>query len=99
MAAKARRCAASLPVVALLGQLLAGCGSQPPQLASQPGYWGEPHSGGYYRVGRPYKINGVWYFPAVDYDYDRTGVASWYGAQFAGRLTANGEIFDLNELT
>ncbi len=35
----------------------------------------------------------------VDYDYDKTGVASWYGGEFVGRLTANGEIFDLNRLT
>jgi rare lipoprotein A len=96
MAARARRCADSIAGVGIagvgfLGLLLAGCAS-PPQLASQP-------SAGYYRIGGPYKTNGVWYFPAVDYDYDRTGVASWYGEQFDGRLTANGEIFDLNELT
>jgi rare lipoprotein A len=99
MPAKARRCAASIAAVALLGLLLAGCASSPPpQVASQAGYWGG-RGAGYYRVGSPYKINGIWYFPAVDYDYDRTGVASWYGEQFAGRLTANAEIFDLNELT
>lgn len=27
------------------------------------------------------------------------GLASWYGGKFQGRLTANGEIFDTNELT
>lgn len=27
------------------------------------------------------------------------GLASWYGPGFAGRLTANGEVFDPNELT
>ncbi len=27
------------------------------------------------------------------------GMASWYGPKFAGRLTANGEIFDPSELT
>jgi rare lipoprotein A len=52
-----------------------------------------------YKVGAPYQINGVWYYPAVDYNYDETGVASWYGEQFEQRYTANGEIFDLNELT
>jgi len=52
-----------------------------------------------YKVGAPYQINGVWYYPAVDYNYDETGVASWYGEQFDQRYTANGEIFDLNELT
>ena len=52
-----------------------------------------------YKVGAPYQINGVWYYPAVDYNYDETGVASWYGEQFDQKYTANGEIFDLNELT
>ena len=52
-----------------------------------------------YKVGAPYQMNGVWYYPAVDYNYDETGVASWYGEQFNQRYTANGEIFDLNELT
>ncbi|WP_162901089.1 septal ring lytic transglycosylase RlpA family protein, partial [Acinetobacter nosocomialis] len=28
-----------------------------------------------------------------------TGIASWYGRQFHGRKTANGETFDMNELT
>ena len=92
MAAKTRGCATSIVSVALLGVVLAGCVSQSSQVGSQSG-------AGYYRVGGPYKMNGVWYFPAVDYDYDRTGVASWYGEQFEGQLTANGEIFDLNELT
>ena len=26
--------------------------------------------------------------------YDKTGIASWYGEEWAGKLTANGEIFD-----
>lgn len=30
---------------------------------------------------------------------DLEGIASWYGGKFQGRLTANGEIFDTNQLT
>jgi rare lipoprotein A len=52
-----------------------------------------------YKVGDPYKIDGVYYYPAVDYAYSETGVASWYGEKFHGRSTANGEKFDMNELT
>jgi rare lipoprotein A len=86
-------------MVALLGLLLAGCASSPsPQTATAPAQHGSS-AVGYYRVGVPYEINGVWYYPVVDYDYDRTGIASWYGERFEGRLTANGEIFDLNQLT
>ena len=47
-----------------------------------------------YKIGNPYQIAGVWYYPKEDASYDQTGIASWYGADFHGRLTANGEIFD-----
>jgi len=56
-------------------------------------------SGGTYKVGVPYEINGKWYEPRVDYDLVETGVASWYGRKFDGRRTANGEIFDSTKLT
>ncbi len=48
----------------------------------------------YRRIGKPYQIAGAWYEPKDDPNYDRTGMASWYGAAFHGRMTANGEIFD-----
>lgn len=82
----------ALAPVALLGLVLAGCASEPRVGSYDAGQ-------GTYRVGVPYQIKGVWYYPKVDYDYDTTGIASWYGEQFEGRLTANGEIFDLNQLT
>ena len=47
-----------------------------------------------YKVGNPYKVAGVWYYPERDLTYDDTGIGSWYGDEFAGKLTANGEIFD-----
>lgn len=47
-----------------------------------------------YKVGDPYQVAGVWYYPERNLKYDETGVGSWYGNEFAGRLTANGEIFD-----
>jgi rare lipoprotein A len=54
---------------------------------------------GYYKIGDPYQINGIWYYPKVDYQYDETGIASWYGEAFHAKLTANGEIYDMNDLT
>lgn len=54
---------------------------------------------GRYKVGDPYEIDGVYYYPAVDYHYSETGVASWYGPKFDGKATANGEIFDMNEVS
>ncbi len=58
-----------------------------------------PEGGGYYKVGNPYKIAGKSYTPREDKNYNRTGVASWYGADFHGRKTANGEIYDMNRLS
>jgi rare lipoprotein A len=52
-----------------------------------------------YMVGQPYQIAGTWYTPKEDWSYDETGIASWYGEQFQGRSTADGEIFDLKSLT
>ncbi|GAA4664002.1 septal ring lytic transglycosylase RlpA family protein [Bartonella pachyuromydis] len=50
-------------------------------------------------VGKPYQIKGKWYYPQNDPTYKRVGEASWYGSDFHGRLTANGEIYDMNLLT
>lgn len=58
-----------------------------------------PKGGGVYKIGSPYKIAGRWYFPAEDPGYDRSGIASWYGADFHGRKTANGETYDMNALS
>jgi rare lipoprotein A len=52
-----------------------------------------------YKIGAPYTVKGVTYYPRVDYAYDQTGLASWYGDAFEGRYTANGEVFDLNQIT
>jgi rare lipoprotein A len=52
-----------------------------------------------YKVGEPYQIAGIWYYPKEQPGYDQTGIASWYGADFHGMLTANGEVFDRNGVT
>jgi rare lipoprotein A len=52
-----------------------------------------------YKIGQPYQIAGTWYYPKEDFEYDETGIASWYGTKFHGRKTANGEIYDMNTLT
>jgi rare lipoprotein A len=54
---------------------------------------------GAYKVGNPYQINGVWYYPKEDPFYDETGIASWYGPDFHGKATANGESYDMDALT
>jgi rare lipoprotein A len=52
-----------------------------------------------YKIGAPYTVKGITYYPRVDYAYDQTGTASWYGEAFQGQYTANGEVYDLNQLT
>lgn len=52
-----------------------------------------------YKVGNPYQIDGAWYRPAIDYTYVETGIASWYGADFHNRPTANGETYNMNLVT
>jgi rare lipoprotein A len=52
--------------------------------------------GGHYKVGKPYSINGRTYFPNEDSSYRAEGVASWYGPDFHGRLTANSEIYNMH---
>lgn len=51
------------------------------------------------RVGAPYQVNGRWYAPAAEPGYAETGKASWYGDDFHGKPTANGEKFDKTALT
>src|SRR6201997_1289898 len=58
-----------------------------------------PKGGGTYRVGRPYTVGGKVYVPEEDVNYSQEGLASWYGDDFHGRQTANGEVFDMESLT
>lgn len=58
-----------------------------------------PKGGGVYRVGRPYTVAGRTYFPEENTGYTAVGVASWYGDDFHGRFTSNGEIYDKNSIS
>ena len=58
-----------------------------------------PKGGGVYRVGKPYTVAGHEYVPQEDINYSEVGMASWYGDDFHGRYTANGEIFDMNSIS
>jgi rare lipoprotein A len=58
-----------------------------------------PKGGGTYRVGQPYVVGGRMYVPQYDAHYTAVGFASWYGDDFTGRYTANGEIFDMNSIS
>ena len=58
-----------------------------------------PRGGGQYLVGHPYSVAGHRYYPAEDPSYSAVGMASWYGAAFHGRRTANGEVYDMASLS
>jgi len=58
-----------------------------------------PKGGGSYRVGKPYTISGRTYVPEENINYSAEGIASWYGDDFHGRFTANGEIYDMNSIS
>ena len=51
------------------------------------------------RTGAPYQANGQWFVPTAEPGYTESGSASWYGADFQGRPTASGELFDSEALT
>lgn len=58
-----------------------------------------PRGGGRDQTGKPYQVRGKWYYPKEEPGYIKKGGASWYGDAFHGRLTANGEIYDMTHLT
>jgi rare lipoprotein A len=91
------RFAPSAALVALV-LILGGCAGvrHPPGPA---GAAADSSGKGIYKVGKPYQIDGAWYYPAEDWNYNETGIASWYGEAFHGKDTANGESFDLNAMS
>lgn len=60
---------------------------------------GSQETAGTYKVGNPYTVSGVRYYPREDFRLVETGIASWYGPNFHGKRTANGEIYNQNDLT
>ncbi|MEA2754789.1 MAG: rare lipoprotein [Aliidongia sp.] len=77
----------------VIGLVLEGCAT-PPAPKPIPAPAGQAQAG--YKIGQPYQVNGIWYYPSADFNYDETGIASWYGADFDQKATANGEVFDQN---
>jgi rare lipoprotein A len=104
-------CFARLGVLAAVSLVLANCSGSSSFGSLDPRYGvsssarvvapGEPipKGGGNYRVGAPYSIGGRVYTPEENPNYRAEGVASWYGEDFHGRLTANGEIFDMHSMS
>ncbi len=92
--------AVRFPVFVLLCLAAAGCATpRPTPPAPENHAVTVPRSAGVYKVGNPYQIDNVWYYPREQPEYDETGIASWYGPTFYGKSTANGEAYDGNALT
>lgn len=94
-------------VLALAALSLAACASVGPRYATGGQGYGGGYAGGGAapkppskytgpRVGKPYQIDGRWYYPAEQPNYDEIGAASWYGEKFHNHYTADGEVFDMN---
>lgn len=85
-------------LIGVLG-ILSGCvtNTAPGSIGPVKGPVGsiKPH----FKVGNPYQIGGQWYYPQIDKSYREIGVASWYGPNFHGKPTANGELFDSQAMT
>ena len=101
------RAGAVLTGVAVVA-MLAGCGSQETaRSGAKSSSWTSGPSietssyeeRGSYKVGRPYRVFGVWYTPREDFSHTEVGVASWYGMDFNGMPTANGEKYDMYAMT
>jgi|DewCreStandDraft_4_1066084.scaffolds.fasta_scaffold00150_11 rare lipoprotein A len=75
--------------------LAAACSTRPPTTPEGGG----GSTLGVYKLGGPYRINGRLYVPEYDPSYDRVGIASWYGDEFHGKPTANGELFDKDRIS
>lgn len=49
---------------------------------------------------KPYVVRGIKYFPnVVEVGDNYSGVASWYGPDFHGKLTSNGETYNMHDMT
>src|ERR1700742_322594 len=107
-AARAARCAAAVGLCLALANCASSgkfAGRVDPKygVSSSPRVvaYGDPvpKGGGTYRVGKPYTVAGRMYVPEEDVNYREEGLASWYGDDFHGRQTANGEVFDMDGLS
>jgi rare lipoprotein A len=82
-----------LSVGGALALMVSSCVTPPEPLPPPPP---APVAKSVYRVGPPYQINGVYYYPKAELDADETGIAMVYAPDTALTLTANGEAFDQN---
>ena len=90
-------CIRRMALITAAAASLAACASV--NHGGGPGASASGSTAGGYRVGKPYQVNGVWYVPREQPNYNEVGVASWYGQAFHMKATASGELFDMNAVS
>ena len=74
--------------------LLTACASKKPDFTKSAG------AGRGKASQRPYTVNGHTYEPLQTHvGFAQTGIASWYGKDFHGKTTSNGERYDMHAMT
>jgi len=80
--------------------IVVSCGGKkpaPPTEYGKPSEYGKPKSR---PSQKPYVVDGKRYQPLSSHEgFTQTGVASWYGKDFHGKHTSNGEIYDMHQMT
>jgi rare lipoprotein A len=77
-----------LPAFVALLFFVNGCATSEPPPQQPAGY------------PKPYKVFGKWYQPLPDSKgFHQRGIASWYGKDFHGKKTSNGETYDMYAMT
>ena len=91
--------ASRIAIVALAGVSLTACAT--PKYATRGPMGAAPSAAGPkgYKIGQPYQVAGIWYVPKDEPNYDKEGIASWYGEAFHMKATADGETFDMNQFS
>ena len=92
-------------IIAFAGILLVSC-SSPIRLSNYPDssqdFKSSPNTSAASQRAtmRPYTINGKTYYPTtVSVGDTALGIASWYGPNFHGKKTSNGETYNMNAMT
>jgi rare lipoprotein A len=80
-------------LILIISLMLASCAGNKSEKISPDNYHG------FYKIGTPYKIADKEFTPKEQPEYDEVGMSSWYGTDFHGKKTANGDTFDKNSLT
>lgn len=82
----------SLLAILLAGAVMISCGGKKPPVAKEPGKQKATQ--------RPYTVLGKRYEPLKTHvGFTQEGIASWYGSDFHGKKTSNGEIYDMHAMT